>query len=77
MRCEPSGPSTRELRSVVTLWAAVRGPSCPLSLSCVPTALLGAQVSALRDPAVALCLTELTNEAIRFRFVIISESSST
>jgi hypothetical protein len=43
----------------------------------VPTAPLGAEVSALRDPAVALYLTELTNEAIRFRFIIIFESSST
>lgn len=48
-----------------------RGPRSvvPVSLSSVPTAL--------RDPAVALYLTELTNEAIRFRFVIIFESSST
>jgi hypothetical protein len=61
------------------LMLSPRGPRSvvPVSFSSVPTAPLGAQLSALRDPAVALSLTELTNEAIRFRFVIIFESSST
>jgi hypothetical protein len=50
-----------------------RGPR-----SVVPTAPLGAQFSALRDSAVGpVSDFELTNEAIRFRFVIIFESSST